>query len=192
MSGTYRSAKCIVAFIDTALGRVLDTHTLGAGLGILVKQAINWANAGDTADEIESKIINLASREKIFFIVNTLEYLHKGGRTGVAQKFLGSMLHIKPILQLQNGIIEPAGSQRTKKKIINLLLTLIDDKCPKNSSSHLSIMHREVEAEAKEFALQVSEITGILDTPIYEIPGAILVYSGPGTLGISFFVYQEQ
>lgn len=191
LSGTYRSAVIASKEFPGKPIRIMDTRTLGAGLGVLVTKAIQWAQEGNTAEEIEKKCVKLANQEKIYFIVNTLEFLQKGGRIGGAKAFIGSILKIKPILKMQDGTIQPAGSQRTKKKVIDYIFKLIEEDCPKHPSAFLSVMHGGIEEEAKQFAKKVSDITGIKDIPLYEIPAAILVHGGPGTMGISFFSKPE-
>ncbi len=187
LSGTYRSAVIAAKDFHGVDIRIVDTQTLGAGLGSLVRQAIKWAAEGDQPDQIEIKLKEMASRQRLYFMVATLEYLYKGGRIGGAQAFLGSVLQVKPILQLQNGKIEPAGSQRTQKKAINYLIQLTQENCSKGENAHLSVMHGGEIEEAMQLVDKLKEISGQTDIPIYDLPAAILVHGGPGAFGISFF-----
>lgn len=187
LSGTYRSAMVAAKEFPEFDIRIVDTRTLAAGLGTIVRQAVKWATEGIPVDELEDKVIEMAAREKVFFLVATLEYLHKGGRIGGAQALLGSVLQVKPILQVKNGQIGPAGSQRTRKKAIAYIQELVSESCPHDPNAFLSVMHGGVHDDALEMAAELQRITGIQDIPIYDLPAAILVHGGPGAFGISFF-----
>ena len=89
LSGTFRSAIVAAEEFPNADIRVIDTRTVAGGLGSIVLQAHAWAQQGLSAQEIENKVRNLAKREHVYFLVDTLEYLHKGGRIGGAQALLG-------------------------------------------------------------------------------------------------------
>jgi DegV family protein with EDD domain len=187
LSGTYRGALVAAKDFISQDIRVVDTRTLGAGLGVLVKKAIQWAADGDDANTIEKKITAMASRERIYFIVESLDHLYRGGRIGGARALVGSVLQMKPILKLQDGGITPAENQRTKKRALLRILELVDQECPKDQTSHASVMHGGAEEDAKNLAKEVARITGNEQVPIFEIPPAILVHGGPGALAVSFF-----
>ncbi len=187
LSGTYRSAVVAAKdFPDTDI-RVVDTRTLGAGLGMIVRQAILWAKEGLSADEVEKRVTEMASREKLYFMVATLEFLQKGGRLGSAQAIVGSVLQVKPILQKRNGIIENFASQRTRKRALAYLAELVQNECPFDPSARLTVMHGDVPEEAAVMADGLRQITGIQQIPLYNLPAAILVHGGPGAFGVSFF-----
>ena len=83
MSGTIRSAEVAVADYPDADIRIVDTNTLGSAMGSIVRKAVEWQKAGLSADEIEKNILDISKRSRTFFLVDTLEYLHKGGRIGL-------------------------------------------------------------------------------------------------------------
>jgi len=187
LSGTYRGAVVAAKDFPGADIRILDTRTLGAGLGVVVEKAIEWAANGDDGETIEKKITAMASRERIYFIVENLDHLYRGGRIGGAKAFVGSVLQVKPILKLQDGSIAPAESQRTKRRALLRILEMVDQECPKDDTSHVSVMHGGVEKDALNLAKEVAKITANDQVPIFEIPPAILVHGGPGVLAVSFF-----
>lgn len=188
LSGTYRSAVVASKDFPDADIRIVDTKSIGAGLGVMVKHAVSWAVEGFSADAIEVKLLEMAAKERLYFMVATLEYLHKGGRIGGAQAFLGSVLQVKPILQLVNGKIEPAGSQRTRNKAIAYMHQIIQEQCPKDNNAFLTVMHGGIPEEAVTMVTTLQRITGIKNIPTYNLPAAILVHGGPGAFGVSFFV----
>lgn len=188
LSGTFRSATVAAEEYPNADIRVIDTRTVAGGLGSIVLQAHDWAQQGFNAQEIESKVRNLAKREHVYFLVDTLEYLHKGGRIGGAQALVGSILQVKPILTLKNGKAEPADSQRTKKKALAKLIEIVAVDCPRDASALISVSHCDAEPEAQDLKKQLETTLGIKNIPIYELPPAIVVHAGPKSLSVSYFV----
>ncbi len=146
VSGTFRSAEVAAADYPGRDIRIVDTRTVGSGLGSIVLQAYEWAQSGLDADAIITGVKDMSRRQKVFFIVDTLEYLHKGGRIGGAKMLVGSLLQVKPILQLLNGRIEPLESQRTKRKAVARIKELVAAECPRNDGAKLTVMHGDAEA----------------------------------------------
>lgn len=187
VSGTFRSATIAAEDFPGADIRVIDSRTVAGGLGMIVLQANIWAKQGLDASEIEQRVRDLASREHVYFLVDTLEYLRKGGRIGGAQAMVGSILQVKPILTIKNGKAEPADSQRTKKKALARMIEIVETDCPRNISSLVSVMHCDAESEAIDLRSQLQDCLGVSDIPIYELPPAIVVHVGPKALAISYF-----
>lgn len=125
ISGTVRSAFTAAQEFPNADIRIIDTRTVGSSLATLVEQAAKWASNGENADNIEKRINQLIPRNRIYFLVDTLEYLAKGGRIGGASALLGSVLKIKPILALKDGRVEQFEKERTLKRAINRLVELV-------------------------------------------------------------------
>ena len=188
VSGTVRSAEVAAKDFPDADIRILDTPILGAGLGVLVRKALAWAITGESIGSIINKVNELASKNRTYFLVDTLEYLQRGGRIGAAQALLGEILQVKPILAFRNGQVEPLEKQRTRTKAFERFIEIINQECPHDDEANLCIQHGGAEKEAVELVNKLKEITGIKQIPIYPVPPAILVHGGPGVLGVSFFV----
>lgn len=188
VSGTVRSAVTAAAEFPDADIRVIDTLCIGSGLGTMTLKALEWANSGLSPDEVETRIKHLIARQRTYFLVDTLEYLHKGGRIGTAKALVGSLLQIKPLLAFRNGHTEPVDSLRTKKKAMARFHELILEECPKSNDNLLTIMHGDALEEACAFAKQLEKDLGLKNVPVYDIPPAILTHAGPGCFGVSFFV----
>jgi DegV family protein with EDD domain len=187
VSGTVRSAEVAAKDFPNADIRVIDTKSIGAGLGTLVQAAVEWANQDLNADSIEKLVLAMAAREKIYFVVDTLEYLQRGGRIGKAQALFGSLLQVKPILAFRNGHTEPVESQRTKRRAMARIMELVLSNCPKNADSHLGLMQGDAMEDALVLAADFKQNLGISNVPIFFLPPAILVHAGPGAIGISYF-----
>jgi len=187
LSGTVRSAQVAAMDFPNADIRVVDTLSIASGLGRIVLFANEWAKQGLDADTIVARVQEMASRVRILFLVDTLEYLQKGGRIGKAAAFLGSLLQMKPILAFQDGHIEPVEKQRTNRRATARLCELVLENCPRGPESYISVLHGGAEEEAKYLVDYFKNCLGIDDIPIYYVPAAILVYSGPGVVGVSYF-----
>ena len=188
VSGTVRSAEVAAQEFPDLDVRVIDSLTVSCNLGSMVLVADDMAKAGASADEIEAKIREMIPRGRIFFVVDTLEYLAKGGRIGGAKKLLAELLEIKPILTIRDGQVEPFEQQRTKKRALARLAEVVEEQCPRNAESYLSALQVEAESEAQAFVAELKGRVSVSDIPIYELPPAIVVHGGPKTMGVGFFV----
>lgn len=188
VSGTFRSAEVAAQEFPNADIKVIDTLAIGASLASIVKTANKYAQEGLSSQEIIDKIEDLKNRERNLFVVDTLEYLHKGGRIGGAKMLFGSLLQVKPLLSLKNGQVEPVDSQRTFKKALARLKELVVSECKVKGCSMFCIQHGAAEQEAKSLAEDFKQLLGIDKIEIFELPPAFLTHSGPGVLGVSYFV----
>ncbi|MCS7282981.1 MAG: DegV family protein [Anaerolineae bacterium] len=188
LSGTVRSATTAAQDFPDADIRVVDTRTIAAPLATVVILAERWAREGVDADTIIARVREMLARQRVYFVVDTLEYLHRGGRIGGAQALLGGLLQIKPILTLRDGRVEPFEKQRTQKRALERLRELVLGECPRRSEAYLAVMHADAEAQARALAEDFAAHLGIPEVPIYELPPAIVTHAGPGVLAVSFFV----
>jgi DegV family protein with EDD domain len=188
ISGTFRGASVAAQDYPEADIRVIDTLIVATGLGSLARKAVEWVNSGLDADTVVAKVQEMASRWRVYFLVDTLEYLHKGGRIGAAQALVGSILQFKPILTLKEGHIDSVEKQRTKRKALLRLHELICQDCPKTAESYITVLQLAAEEEARLLAKDFAEYVGQPDVPIAEMPPAIAVHAGPGVLGVGYFI----
>jgi len=188
VSGTYRSAEVATQDFPNADIKIVDTLNIGASLASIVKTANKYAKDGLSSNEILGKVEDLIRREKNLFVVDTLEYLFKGGRIGGAKMLFGSLLQVKPLLALIKGQVTPIDSQRTSKKAIAKLKELVVADCMENGFSMFSIQHGDAEKEAVSLAEDFKKLLNIDHIDIYELPPAFLTHSGPGVLGVSYFI----
>jgi DegV family protein with EDD domain len=187
VSGTVRSATMAAQEFPNADIRVIDTRTIGSPIATLVQLAAEWALQGEEADLIEKKIKQMIPRCRIYFLVDTLEYLAKGGRIGGATALLGSVLKIKPILALSEGRVEQFEKERTQKHAISRLNELVKSQAARNGEAYISVMHAAVPELAREFADMLCSEFGLNSIPILDLPPAIVVHGGPGILAAAFF-----
>jgi DegV family protein with EDD domain len=186
-SGTVRSAETAAQEFPGVDVRVVDTQTVSCNLGSLVLVADDMAKAGKTADEITAKLNDMIPRGRLYFLVDTLEYLAKGGRIGGAKKLLAELLEIKPILQVREGQVEPFEQQRTKKRALRRLVEVVTESCPGGEDAHLCVLQVEAEQEAQALVEELKSKVPVAKIPIYELPPAIVVHAGPKAMGVGFF-----
>jgi DegV family protein with EDD domain len=187
LSGTFRGASVAAKDFPLADITILDTRSIGSGFGEMVLFAYQLAQQCKDVSTIIDAVKEMASRERLLFLVDTLEYLYKGGRIGGAKALFGSVLQVKPILELRNGRAEAIESQRTKHKAMARFKQLIEADCPQDDSAHLSIMHGGNLAEATTLAEDYKKRFHINHIPVCYLPPAILVHAGPGVIAVSYF-----
>ena len=187
-SGTVRSAQTAAQEFPGLDVRIVDTQTISCNLGSMVLVADDMAKAGASSDEIVDMLNEMISRGRIYFLVDTLEYLAKGGRIGGARKLMAELLEIKPILQVKKGQVESFEQQRTKKRALARLVEVVGEQCKGGDEAHLCVIQVEAEEEAQAFVEELKSKVFVSDIPIYELPPAIVVHAGPRAMGVGFFV----
>ncbi len=187
-SGTVRSAETAAQDFPGVDIRVVDTQTVSCNLGSLVLVADDMAKTGKSADEIVAKLNDMIPRGRLYFVVDTLEYLARGGRIGGAKRLLAELLEIKPILQVKEGQIEPFEQQRTKKRALARLVETVAESCRGGDGAHLCVLQVAAEQEAQVLAEQLKSRVPVSNIPIYELPPAIIVHAGPRAMGVGFFI----
>jgi DegV family protein with EDD domain len=187
VSGTVRGAMLAAQDFPGADIRVIDTRSIAGPMAAMVLQAHRWAQEGLAAEAVEAGIREMIGRQAIYFLVDTLEYLQKGGRIGGAKALVGGLLQVKPILALRDGRVEAFEQQRTKRRAMARLTELVASECPKTPEGHLCVMHADALEDAKSLAADFRVAMTALEVPIYELPPAIVVHGGPGVLAVGFF-----
>ncbi len=161
--------------------RVLDSRSVSAGLGTMVLQAAQRAADSATADEIETLIGDTSQRTRVFGTLDTLENLRKGGRIGGAQAMLGSVLSIKPIVDISSGEVTEAAKVRTRRKALAWLQDKVRASAP---VEHLTIMHGQA-TDAELLRTMLSD-TYDGEIRVAEIGPVVGTHAGQGVLGIAY------
>jgi DegV family protein with EDD domain len=187
LSGTVRTVETARSsrFPDADI-RILDTRVVGAALGSMVSAATEWAEHGMAADEIMHNLEALIPRARTYFLVDTLEYLRRGGRIGGAASLVGSALKVKPILHLEDGRIDALEKVRTQTKAMERLVELTLESCPADESARLALMHADAAPAVEQLRARLFEHYGFESIPVLELGAAITVHGGPGIVGVSF------
>lgn len=188
LSGTCASATAACELLPDAPITVIDPRTTSAGLGWMVWEAARMADAGADVAAIVARVEQLIDRMRVFFVVDTLEYLQKGGRIGGARALLGTMLKIKPLLQLQEGRVESLEQIRTRRKALQRMIELMAEEMKDYSEVHLGVLHAQVPEEASEIAQRaLAAIPATKEHFIAEIGPTLGTHAGPGVIGLAAF-----
>ncbi len=188
LSGTINSVKTAMKDFPHADIRVFDTGIIAAPMATMAIQAARWAKDGKHAGEIIASLEDLKRRFRAYLVLDSLEYLHKGGRIGGAQAVMGSLLQVKPILTMGQNRIEPLQRVRSHKKALDRLVSLAAAECPPDENSYLSIMQCDAEQDAAWLSDTLSRKLSLPAIPIYGVSSALIVHGGPGILAVSYFV----
>ena len=185
LSATIESARNAARSLEGEVDvRVIDSRTLTAGLGTIVLEAAKAARNGSSVDEVVALADDLVARTRVYAALDTLDNLKKGGRIGGAQAFLGSLLSVKPLINVTGGHVEEAGKPRTRKKA---LAALRDQLYSEQGVVHLSVFDGEA-----------TDVDAFLDLIADRFPrdgvrtgriGAVIgTHGGPRVLGICYVV----
>lgn len=183
MQSAVQAASAINAGDEGADIRVLDSRSVTAGLGTLVLQAARMAADGTDADTIEAFVADASERTHVFGTLDTLENLRKGGRIGNAQALLGSMLSIKPIVDISSGEVEEAAKQRTRRKALGWLRDTLRAAGP---VENLAVMHGEA-ADVGDFCDMLAQVHSG-DIRVCKVGPVVGTHAGQGVLGMAYQV----
>lgn len=188
VSGTVRSALTAQEAFPGADIRIIDTRTIAGPLGALVLEADRLAKAGATADEVAARVREMMPRSRIYFLVDTLEFLRRGGRIGGAAALVGAILQIKPILTFRAGRVDQFEKERTRKRALARIKELVTSEAARGADAHLTVMHAEAPQEAELLAAELRASLGTDEVLIMDLVPAIVTHAGPGALAVGFFV----
>lgn len=188
LSGTMQSATQGRDELTSGKDRItlVDSLTTAMAMGFHVLAAAKAAAQGASVSECKKLAEEAQKTSGVYFVVDTLEFLHRGGRIGGARRFLGSALNIKPILTVHEGKVEAAGSVRTKAKAVNHIVELVHEQCKGKSQVHLATLHADAEQEAKDILVQAGQGLNPVESVLSEVSPAIGTHTGPGTVGLAF------
>jgi DegV family protein with EDD domain len=187
LSGTVANALAAQARLSELTIRVVDSLSVSMGLGFIALAAARAAAAGKSLDAVVAAAEEMRDRMHLLFTVDTLEYLHRGGRIGGAKWLMGTALKIKPLLHFEDGTIEPLAQVRTKRKAIAQMLEVAEERLGGKRMAEAAVIDADSPEEGDAIAEQVRERFGI--SPVYRAPlsPAIGTHGGPGTVGIAFY-----
>jgi DegV family protein with EDD domain len=186
VSGTYNSAVQASEQADFPV-RVIDVRNATMPLGFMSLTAADGRDANRSAEEIEQEIRASLSKTNIFFTVSSLEFLHRGGRIGGAQRLIGDTLKIRPILTVIDGIVAAKESVRTHKRVVQRLVELLDEVLPSGGKfRRLGIIHGMVYDEAKALETQLREKYNPDTLFVNSASPAVGTHVGPGCLGVAY------
>jgi len=188
LSGTVQSAMQARDMMGSAREKihVIDSQSVAMALGFQALTIARALEGGATISEVKSLAETLHERTGVFFAVDTLEFLHRGGRIGGAQRFLGTMLNMKPILAIQDGRVEGIERIRTKSKALDRVLEMVIERTKGKSSIRLATLHANAADEAKALLAKAEQELHPIESVFTEVSPTVGTHAGPGTVGLAF------
>ncbi len=187
LSGTVDSARQAKAMIPDANIEFINSGTIAMELGFHVLAAAQAAATGASLSECKAIAEDARQRTGIVFAVDTLEFLHRGGRIGAAARYLGTALQMKPILTIANGSIEPLERVRTKRKSHQRLVELVGEYTAKYKKIKLAVIHANAVEDAQALlAAAEQSLTNISEIIFTGVSPIVGTHVGPGTVALSY------
>jgi DegV family protein with EDD domain len=180
LSGTYNSALMARDMLEGGCPvEVVDSETLTMSLGLIVIAAAEMAKAGESMDKIVEWVKQAIPKTSLFFLLDTLEYLRRGGRIGKVKALLGSVLSVKPMLTMKDGELVPAGQARTRAKGMDKLFEYV-----KNAGDiqDLAIVYNTTPDEARSLAKRIGSVFDKEKIRMARVGPGLGVHGGPGAM----------
>jgi DegV family protein with EDD domain len=190
-SGAYQAAKVAQMMAEEqALGlriEVIDTSNVSLCQGWMVIEAARAALAGQSLEAVVKLVNKMIPITRMIQTADTLKYLYMGGRIGLAQRLVGSLLNIKPLIGMENGVIALLGTARSREGAYRMMADLVEAAAGKMGKIKIAYVHAGALGEVDKIRRQIEARLTCVETLIAELSPALAVHSGPGTVGLCYF-----
>jgi fatty acid kinase fatty acid binding subunit len=188
LSGTMQSAIQGREALGAAAEKVtlVDSNSTAMAMGFQVLAAARAADGGASLTDCKALVEKARDHTGVYFAVDTLEFLHRGGRIGGAQRFIGSALNLKPILALKDGRVEAEDRVRTKSKALDRVLELVGAQVKGKPNIRLATLHANAEQEARQLLERASAELSAVESVLSSVSPVVGAHAGPGTVGLAF------
>jgi DegV family protein with EDD domain len=165
---------------------VLDSNSTAMAMGFQVLSVAQAVENGASLKDCIALAEKARDHTGVFFAVDTLEFLHRGGRIGGAQRFLGTLLNMKPILALQDGRVEGIERIRTKLKAHERVLELVKENTGGKTPIRIATLHANAPQEAKALLEKAEKELNPIESILSEVSPVVANHAGPGTVGLAY------
>jgi DegV family protein with EDD domain len=186
LSGTISSATQAKKLLPDAKIEIVNSKTLAMGLGFQVLAAARAANQGASLKECKRLAEDSRDRTGVIFVLDTLEFLHRGGRIGAAKRFMGTLLNVKPVLAIEDGLIVPLDSVRTQKKALTTIIDLIEERTRGKKNIRLATLHANNAETAQSVLDEAVSRIPVVEQVFSEVSPVIGTHAGPGAVGLAY------
>jgi DegV family protein with EDD domain len=187
ISGTIANAKSAVGQLPDLDIRIVDSKSSSMGLGHVVLAAARAAADGKSVDEVVAAAEEMRDKINLTFVVDTLEYLHKGGRIGGAKRIMGTALRVKPMLEFRDGQIEPIEQVRTKNKAYARLIEIAVERLAGKPMLEATVVDIDNPVDGDRVAQMVLDRFNPKTMHRAEVSPVVGTHVGPGTVGLAFY-----
>lgn len=186
LSGTIASAYQAKEYFPGAAIEIVDSHSTAMAMGFQVLTVARAAKEGASLAECKKLAEEARNHTGVVFAVDTLEFLHRGGRIGGAARYLGMAFNIKPILELKEGRVEAVDRVRTRAKSISRVVELVEERINRRRPVRLATLHANAPEDAQELLRLGREKSETVEHIFSEVSPVIGTHAGPGTIGLAF------
>lgn len=188
LSGTFQSAVLGKDQLSTGKDKVeiIDSETTAMALGFQVLTVARAAAEGASMTECKALAEKARAYTGVYLTVETLEFLHRGGRIGGAQRFLGTALNLKPILAVEGGRVEPVERVRTRSKALDRVVEIVAEKCAGKSPVRVATLHADSPNDARYMLEKITPIVNPTESIFAAVSPAVGANAGPGTVGLAY------
>ncbi|MCK4741216.1 MAG: DegV family protein [Anaerolineales bacterium] len=183
-SGTYNSANMAKSLAPDADVHVFDSKSISLGTGWMVLEAVRAIKAGVTKSDIVSRIEGIRERARLFITPATLKYLQMSGRVGTLQGALASLLSVKPIIHLKDGLLEVGENVRTRGKAIDQLIVRLEEAVGRTAPINLAVIHARAREEGLSLLERAKDVFNVQETLFGDLVASLAVHGGPGIIGL--------
>lgn len=189
LSSTIQNAKIAAEEFDAGSIEIIDSENLSSGIGLLVMKAADYREKGMDLQKIAENVRDLIPKVRTRFIINTLDYLYKGGRCTALESFVGSLLRIRPIVTVKSGtmILEEKIRGRREKILSNMLENALSDK-ELMDDARVFVTHSNAQADAEYIKKELLHKLKVKEITISNAGCVISSHCGPGTVGILYIL----
>lgn len=186
LSGTVSSATQAKKMLPEANIEIINSKSLAMALGFLVLAAARAANQGANLQDCKRLVLDARDKVGVIFVLDTLEFLHRGGRIGGAKRFVGTLLNVKPVLAIQDGLVVPLDSVRTEKKALEKIVELIEERTHGHNNIRLATLHANNPETAQFILDKAIEKIPAVEQVFSEVSPVIGTHAGPGAVGLAY------
>jgi DegV family protein with EDD domain len=187
-SGTYQSAILAKDMVPEADVEVFDSATITLGTGYMILEAARAAEAGQSRESILQRLEEIRDNMCLFFTPATLKYLRMSGRVGRLATAFASLLDIKPVVKIENGLLEACENVRTRSKAVNRVLELTEEKMGTTDPINVGVIHARAPQEGQALLEKAQARFNCQETLIGDLVASLAVHGGPGVVGL--FAYK--
>lgn len=166
--------------------RLVDSDSVAMAMGFHVLAAARAARDGASLPDCVAIAEKARSHTGVYFAVDTLEFLHRGGRIGGATRFIGTTLNLKPVLQLRNGRVEPIERIRTKGRALERIVELVEEQTRGKTPVRLATLHANALKDAQTVLEDATRRVGAVESILTEVSPVVGTHAGPGTVGLAY------
>jgi DegV family protein with EDD domain len=194
-SGAYQSASTAKGMVQEKfpdlIVEVIDTLNVSMCHGWMVIEAARVALEGGSLSQILSRVAAMIPVTRMIQTADTLKYLYMGGRIGKAQQIVGSLLNVKPLISMEEGIIVPLGTARSRKRAYQMMVNKVEAAVGYMGRIKIAYVHAAARSEVEKIKELIDQRMKVVESIVTELSPALGVHTGPGTAGLCYYPVRE-